>query len=664
MDSKTNINRPLYNSRIIDTYIKLIKSKYSYVNIGELLSYANMKSYEVADQGHWFTQEQVDRFYEKLVQSTGNNNISREAGRYSASPEAIGVMRQYILGFVDPAKVFELTGKAASNFTRSAVYQSCKIAANKVEITVTPLEGVKEKPFQCENRIGFFEAMVNIYTNKFPHIDHPECFFKGGNSCRYIISWERSKSAIWKKIRNFTFILLPVVFIPLIILGYWQTAEVLFPVLLVIYLFISLIAQSKEKKDIQTSLEHTRDSVEKLVDEIDINYNNALLTNEIGQAISKQINVDDILTNVVQVLEKRLDYDRGLILLVNSDNTMLVLQAGFGYSGKQLDFFDKVVFHLNRPESRGIFVVCFREKKPFLINDLNDIQESLSAKSLAFAKRLGTKAFICCPIICDDKTLGVLAVDNLKSKRPLVQSDMSRLMGVASVIGISIRNAELMEARVRQFNSVLQVLAASIDARDSLTAGHSGKVTEYAMGICQELSLSRDYSEVIRVASLLHDYGKIGVPDAILKKEGKLTVSEYEIVKTHSDKTREILAQVHFEGIYREVPEIAGSHHEKVDGTGYPQGLKGKNIPFGAKIIAVADYFEAVTSKRHYRDPMIVEEAFRLLREEVGKHFERKCVEALISYYTRNYLDSKPESLSQPLQRGPKAQFRGKDEAD
>jgi len=246
----------------------------------------------------------------------------------------------------------------------------------------------------------------------------------------------------------------------------------------------------------------------------------------------------------------------------------------------------------------------------------------------------------------------------VKSKSPLVQSDMSLLMGVASVIGISIRNAELIEARARQFNSVLQVLAASIDARDSLTAGHSEKVTEYALGICKELSIPQDYSEMIRVASLLHDYGKIGVPDAILQKDGRLTEEEYEIVKTHSDKTREILAQIHFEGIYCEVPAIAGAHHEKVDGTGYPQGIKGKDIPLGAKIIAVADYFEAITAKRHYREPMLLEEAIQSLRDAIGTHFEKKFVEALIDYYTKTYLDKPSQSPPSEAQRKPRTPFR------
>src|SRR4051812_24041191 len=104
-------DRALYNSRIINSFILLIKQKYSYVNISELLEYAGMKEYEVADQGHWFSQDQVDRFYEKLVQLTGNHKIAREAGRYAASPDVIGAMRQYILGLVDAASTFDIINK-------------------------------------------------------------------------------------------------------------------------------------------------------------------------------------------------------------------------------------------------------------------------------------------------------------------------------------------------------------------------------------------------------------------------------------------------------------------------------------------------------------------------------------------------------------------------
>jgi len=648
------MNTPLYNSRIIDTYIKLVKNKYSYICVSELLSFAGMQAYEVDDQGHWFTQEQVDRFYEKLVQLTGNENIAREAGRYAASPDALGVMRQYILGFIGPANTFEIINKITSNFTRSASYESKMISASKVEIVVTPHEGVEEKPFQCENRIGLFEAIVLRFDLKLPHVEHTECLFKGGRSCRYIITWEKPASIYLKRIAIGLTLLFSLGSLLMIFASRWDLLEILLPLFVSIVCMLAFAVAKGEKKEMLARLHNTNDSTDSLLEQINSNYSNSLMTNEIGQVLGSYSNRDDILANVIQIMENRLDYDRGLVLLANPENNKLDLHAGYGYSPEQRSLFDSISFHLDRPQSKGVFVISFREQRPFLINDLNEIVENLSPRSLAFARKIGTRSFICCPIVCEGRSIGVLAVDNVKTKSPLVQSDISLLMGIASVIGISLRNAELIEAKVRQFNSVLQVLAASIDARDSMTSGHSEKVTEYAVGICNELRLSRDDCETVRVASLLHDYGKIGVPDAILKKAGSLTPEEYDIVKTHADKSREILEQINFEGIYSRVPEIAGAHHEKVDGSGYPKGLKGQEIPLGAKIIAVADYFEAITAKRHYREPMTLDEAFKVMRAEIGKHFEKRIADAFFSYYAKTYQPVPGEtaaSASLPVER-------------
>ena len=622
----------LYNSRIIDTYLRLIKKKYSYVNIGDLLRSAKMEPYEVADQGHWFNQEQVDLFYERLVKVTGNEQIAREAGRFAAAPDSISVLRQYVLGLGNPAKAYELIGKTSQNFTRSSRYESRRLASNKIEIIVTPEKGVCEKSFQCENRIGFLEAVATVFNNKLLRVEHPECLFRDGSSCRYIISWEKTPYMYWKKARNYGIILVLALVGASFFLNGWVALLAVVPTFVSFVLLACLVAASIEKKELMTGIENLRESTDKLLEQINLNYTNALLTNEIGQAVSKQVDVDAILRNVFQVLQKRLDYDRGMILLADKEKTRLLFSAGFGYSVEQQNLLQKTSFHLDRPESKGIFVISFREQKPFLVNDFDDIKTNLSSHSLTFAKMLGAQSFIVCPIVCDGESVGILAVDNVVTKKPLIQSNMSLLMGTATVIGISIRNAMLNEAREHQFSSTLQVLAASIDARDNLTAGHAEKVTKYALGICQELGLTKDYTEMIRVASLLHDYGKIGIPDAILKKEGRLTVDEYTQVKSHAEKTREILEQINFEGIYRQVPEVAGSHHEKIDGSGYPRGLRGSEIPFGAKIIAVADFFEAITAKRHYRGPMPLALAIKLLEERSGAHFEKKVVRAFIRY--------------------------------
>ncbi len=628
-------NKPLYNSRIIDNYIKLIKKKYNYININDLLRFAKMEPYEVADQAHWFSQEQINLFHEKLSQLSQNENIAREAGRFAASPEALGVMRQWILGMVGPAAGYEMIGKGSTNFTRSTKFESKRLASNKVEVVVTPREGVTEQPFQCENRKGYLESIAILFGYKPPVIKHPECIFEGGKKCRYIISWEKSVADSLEKIRNFAVIFLLLACLIFSVKSTLFTLTTLLPGAAAIVLLLSFLAGNIEKAELKSSLNNLKYTTDQLVDQININYNNALMTNEIGQAISSHTIIEDILSNIVQISRRRLGYDRCMILLVDSEYKKLVFRAGYGFAEDQSQFLKQAAFHLNRPQSRGIFVVAFKKQRPFLINDINEIETDLSIKSLALANKLGSQSFICCPIICDKKSLGVLAVDNLRSKRPLVQSDISLLMGIASVLGVSIRNAQLHEARERQFRSILQVLAASIDARDPLTSGHSEKVTQYALGIAYELKLSRDFCRMIQVAALLHDYGKIAIPDAILKKPGKLTEQEYEIVKNHSSKSRRILEQISFDGIFIEVPEIVGAHHEKFDGSGYPQGLKGDDIPLGSRIIAVADFFEAITAKRHYRGPMSLHEAIMLLKRERGRKFDKKIVDAFFSYYSK-----------------------------
>ncbi len=434
-------NQPLYNSRIIDSYLKLLRKEYPQVDETELLRYADIKAYEVADQGHWFTQEQVDLFYEKLVQFTGNPGIARQAGRYAASPEALGVLRPYVLGLLGPAKIFSLIGKTARFFTRSSAFESRRISGNKVEITVTPGNGIQEKPYQCENRLGILESAPLFFSAGVADIQHPECIFTGGAVCRYLVSWKKSPSERWRTIRTIAGILLGGACLGT--LPFWPqySLQVLFPGALLLFLAISFITERGRNRELRETLAELREATASTLDQINANYNNALLTNEIGQAISKKMALDEILNEVVQILEKRLDYDRGMILLANEEKTKLVYHSGFGYSDEQQTLLKETVFRLNNPDSKGIFVVSFREQKPFLINDFNRIQNDLSPHSLAIARKLGAKSFICCPIICDGDPLGILATDNLRSKKALVQSDLSLLTGIAPIIGISIHNA-------------------------------------------------------------------------------------------------------------------------------------------------------------------------------------------------------------------------------
>ncbi len=632
----------LYNSRITNTYLKLIRQRYPHVNIPELLEFAEMEPYQVADEGHWFTQRQVNRFQEKLIDLTGNKDIAKDAGANTASPEGMGAISRYMLGLASPTRAYAMIGKYSSKFTRSSRYESRKLGHTKTELTVIPYEGVEEALFQCKNRLGLLEGIARMFNYKLPRIEHPECMFKNGKVCRYVISWQESPFRTWQKIRNVAVFALAF----LSTFALFTKADMLTKVSLclgslsIVFLLNWVIVYLKAR-ELEGSVQSLQESSDELIEQTSINYKNSLLISEIGQALSRQLELGGQLENIARALRKRLDYDRGLILMANHDRTRLVFQTGYGYTSKQLQLLKSTSFHLDIPGSRGAFVVAFKDQQPFLLNDIDEVKDQLSARSYDFSLKMGARSFICCPIVYEGDSLGILAVDNVETKKPLLERDKNLLMGVANQIAISIHNSKLLDDRLRQFESILQVLVASTDARDPITGGHSLKVTEYVVGICREMGLSPEYTDMIRVAALLHDYGKIGVEDDILKKPGRLSPEQYEIIKTHADKSRRILEKIQFEGIYKEVPEIVGSHHEKLDGSGYPRGLKSIEIPLGARIISVADVFEALTSRRQYREPISPEKALDKMTQKIGVYYDRRCVEALISYYN-HYEAKKP----------------------
>lgn len=627
-----------YNSRIIEAYLKFINKNFPDVDIYSLLKYAGMTAYEVEDHGHWFSQEQVDKFYYRLVEETGNTNIARKAGQYMASSEASGEVKYYFLGLMGLMNAYKMVGKASRSLTKSTSFDIYPINENAIEIVVTPINNIREKEYQCENRIGMFEAIAELVKKSTPKIEQTECIFKGGDICRYKISWARSSTKLVRKLRN---VLLPLVLLPSLIaifhFDFAPSVSVGAMASIIMILLFSLYILNKEKKQLQSALETSSRSPEKWIEQIDINYNNNLLSYEIGQVISKHTSIDDVLSSVVSISEKRLDYDRGAVFLADEMKEKLVFRAGFGYIDEYLRLLEEVEFHLNRTGSKGIFIKSFIEQKPFLVNDIEKVEKDLSAKSLKFSKSVGSHAFICCPIIYEGESLGIIVTDNVNSRRKLTQSDLSLFMGVASSIGNSLKTAELFEIKERQFKSTFEVLASSIDARDNLTAGHSETVAKYSLEICHAMGLDTEYTEVVRLAALFHDYGKIGIPDSILKKKGPLTEAEYIEIQSHAIKTRELLEKIAFEGSYQKVPEIAGAHHERMDGKGYPDGIKGMDIPLGARIIAVADYFEALTARRHYRSPMTMYAAVTQLLIASGDHLDDEIVNVFISYLQKEH---------------------------
>ena len=432
---------PIYNSRITKTYLEFIKKRYPDLDIDSLLEYAGMTNYEVEDPAHWFSQDQADRFQDALLEKTGNLDIAREAGRYTASSKGMGPGRQRILGFIKPTSVYLLMEKLYPILSRGATIQAKRLGSDKIEIISTPKSGVNEKPYQCESRIGIFESLAELFTNKFAHVEHTSCFHKGDDHCRYIISWEKTSSIIWKQVRNYSLpigIIISLGLFFVLPIKTWTAVVLICSLIIIAFSFYSELLEKRELfKTVQTQGNVAQD----LLEEMNIRHSNALLIQKIGQAISSILDINKLINTVVSIMGMHIDFDRVMIMLADSDKTRLFYTAGYGYDQNIEKLLRKTEFHLDNPESKGVFVVAFRNQKPFLVNDIGEIEKKLSKKSLEFAKEIGVQSLICVPIVYEKESLGILAVDNVKSKRPLNNSDVNFLMGVASQTAVSIINA-------------------------------------------------------------------------------------------------------------------------------------------------------------------------------------------------------------------------------
>lgn len=493
---------PIYNSRIFKNYIEYLGTHHPGIDIAEIIEYAGMAAYQLEDEGHWFTQEQVNRFHEIVSRLTSNPDISREVGRYSASSEAIGAIKQYMLSFVTPATAYALVEKVAANLTRGHHFQTRNLKSQLVEIVVTPKPGVQEQIFQCKNRIGTFEVLGKIFTDNFAKVEHSSCIHRGDDRCVYLISLEETPFQIWKRIRNYAATLCAPICTALFFLIPYPAAVSAAFLCLSLLLGISYFAERAEKLYLAKNIAGQGDVASRLLDQINISYNNALLVQEIGQATSSVLDIDSLLAFIMEALEKRLDFDRGMIMLANRDKTRLLYTIGYGYNPDRREYLENIEFHLDDPNSRGSFVVSFKKQIPFLINKLSEIEKDLSPRSIEFAKRMGTHSFICVPIVFKKESLGILVVDNIQSKRLLSQSDMNLLMGIAPQIAISINNAmsyrKILESerRFRSLSENAPDIIYTIDAGGAFT--YVNPAWERIMGHKSEEVVGRYFINFVR----------------------------------------------------------------------------------------------------------------------------------------------------------------------
>lgn len=339
---------------------------------------------------------------------------------------------------------------------------------------------------------------------------------------------------------------------------------------------------------------------------------------QLGNKLISSLDVKEILSSIVHLVPKLLRVSGCIVRIVDENTSRLKVEAASGVS----ENFPTEINYISLDE--GISGAVVKNGKTVSVSD---ILKDKRVKYCEECAREGIRSVLAAPIKFKKNVLGVLIAFS-RTTRHFYASEMNLLSSFAAHAAIALNNAIVHErAHLNYYNTII-TLVKTMEAKDSCTCGHSERVTSYAIKIAKELKLSDDDIELLLYAGKLHDIGKIAIPDFILKKTTALTPGERAKIEAHPAKGVDMVANLKF---LKDCFPLIRHHHERYDGAGYPDRLKANSIPFLARILSLADAFDAMTSQRPYRRELTINEAIKEIRENSKTQFDPQLADLFIS---------------------------------
>jgi len=357
---------------------------------------------------------------------------------------------------------------------------------------------------------------------------------------------------------------------------------------------------------------------------------------EVGRNIVSTLDLEEVLHRSFESVEDVLNAERSSVWRLDEGGKTL---SFFMARGEGIDM--AALKNLAMEVGEGVVGQCALGRKPVIISDA----PSDARWSSKVDRKTGfqTRSILAVPLEAHGKLLGVIQVLNRKDGEAFTAEDADNLLSLGAQIAIAMENAALYEEKRRTFLGLAVVLAEVIEQRDEYTGGHVQRVVSYSLAIGRRLGLDDEVIESLRMAAILHDIGKIGIEDRILNKPGRLDDDEERRMQEHTVIGAQILGGAPM--LQALVPGVR-HHHERYDGKGYPDGLGGEEIPLVARIISVADTYDAMTSTRPYRKGLSQETALEEMNRCAGEQFCPAAVEAFEAALEAGELEANPEDLA------------------
>lgn len=399
--------------------------------------------------------------------------------------------------------------------------------------------------------------------------------------------------------------------------------QIIYAFLIILFLALLLMVRLLKNKNTKKEYEYQK-QILKLRKKLQANtsdLDNLLVMlaglHEFGMTASEIDSKQELVNSIVNVACKFLRSNAGSLMLIDENNNELYIAASKGIPAS-------VAESVRMRIGEGVAGMVAKTGEPIFVEDIESDIRFLRPNA---ETRYETKSFISVPLKVKNRVAGVLNVNANHIVRSFEDSDVRLLTILADQAAINLENIELFSNLQSFYLEMIQTLARAIDAKDSYTYDHADRASHYARLIAQKMNLPKVLVNQIEYAALMHDIGKIGIEEQILRKSGKLTPEEIEIIKKHPSIGHKIISPVAF---LTPVAPMVLYHQEWYDGNGYPEGLSGEEIPLGSRIVAVIDAYDAMTSDRPYRKAKSKEYAISELKNGAGTQFDPQVVEVFI----------------------------------
>jgi putative nucleotidyltransferase with HDIG domain len=394
---------------------------------------------------------------------------------------------------------------------------------------------------------------------------------------------------------------------------------------------VTLEERLQEIEYLNISLEERIDEIEEANYKIadlagDLEDRNTNLTNAVnrlsalykmGLAINSTMDHDKLFELLLKKTIDTLHTKVGYILLFDKDRSSLSIGCTVGLPGG-LD----PELHIPLLEG-GVSHWVITNCRPLLIKDIDAAATFARDSMLGFTR----ETVICAPLIVKDEIIGTITMANKLDHSPFTGEDLELLSTIAAQASVAIKNARLYEEQQHTYLSTVQALVSAVEASDAYTRGHSERVTRYSLALARQMELPAEACKRLEQAAILHDIGKIGIDLALLHKEEDLSCGDIDILRQHPLIGNRILEPINF---LKGVREIIVQHHERFDGQGYPQGIRGEKLLLESRILSVADTYDAMTSDRPYRKALTHLTARGEIEKNSATQFDPQVVDAFL----------------------------------